>query len=301
MLVLGIDIGGSSIKAALLRSDAPPHHRPVWTATSERYAAPDLDALRAALTDLLIAVSTIAKDVPVRAGLCAPGLFDPATRTITRAVNMPSLVGVNLDALLAAALPSGVEIHGEPLICTDALAAATDFYLYHPPAQGADPDRLLAISLGTGVGAAVLDDGVPLIVSGNSPGHFGQLDVSVLDPHIPVPIGPDGGKGGLEAYIGLPALAARRGDVKRWLAGLTGDEVELRALARAVRIGHAIYRPTRVALLGGLGLALRPALDTLRGLVDHHLTSVARPDWELLCADHPYHAAAGAARLATLA
>lgn len=304
MIALGIDIGGTSIKAAVVRADAPPHHRPVWTAQSRAYATPGIDELTRHLTDLLIAVSTIAKDQPLRAGLCAPGLFDPATRTITRAVNMACLVGVDLDALLAACLPSGVEIQDPPLIVSDALAAATDFYLHHPThpqaLQRREPDRLLAISLGTGVGAAVLDDGQPLRVSGNSPGHFGQMDVSVYDAHVAVPFGPDGGRGGLEGYIGLPALRARRGDLEAWFGGLRGDEVEIRALARAVRVGHAIYRPHRVALLGGVGLALRPVLDTLRDLVARDLTSVARTNWQLLCADHPHHAAAGAARLAAI-
>ncbi len=57
------------------------------------------------------------------------------------------------------------------------------------------------ISLGSGVGMSVLDDGVPLAVDENSPGHLGQINVS-LDSNPP--IGPDGGAGGLEAYIGAP-------------------------------------------------------------------------------------------------
>jgi hypothetical protein len=57
------------------------------------------------------------------------------------------------------------------------------------------------------VGASVLDEGGKFLhVSGESPGHFGQLDVSLeTDP----PIGPDGGAGSLEAYIGTAALIAR--------------------------------------------------------------------------------------------
>src|SRR5258708_31988407 len=66
--------------------------------------------------------------------------------------------------------------------------------------------RLLCLALGTGVGACVIDEGTFLHVSGESPGHFGQLDVSLEDP---APIGPDGGAGSLEAYIGAAALAAR--------------------------------------------------------------------------------------------
>ena len=52
---------------------------------------------------------------------------------------------------------------------------------------------------GTGVGASVVDgNGQFLHVSGETPGHFGQLDVSL---ETNAPIGPDGGKGSLEALV----------------------------------------------------------------------------------------------------
>jgi len=60
---------------------------------------------------------------------------------------------------------------------------------------------------GGGVGGWGVDGGGKFLhVSGESPGHFGQLDVS-LDGEAPV--GPDGGAGSLEAYIGTAALIAR--------------------------------------------------------------------------------------------
>jgi hypothetical protein len=71
----------------------------------------------------------------------------------------------------------------------------------------------------------------------------------------------------------------------------------MRALARAVRIGHAIYRPHHVCLAGGIGVALTPALPGLRARIDQHLTNIARHGWTLSCGDHAFHAALGAARL----
>jgi len=264
----------------------------LWSGTSARYSRPSRQDLSAALRALL-ASSPLARDVPsARVGLCVPGIIDEASGKITHSTNVPSLIDAQLDLLIRSALPVGFEMQHGPSVFSDAHAAAFDFAVT-TQVQG----RLLAISLGTGIGAAALDDGHLVILTGRSSGHFGQLDVTV--PGIePAPIGPDGGRGGLEAYLGAPALAARHGDIARWLASLRGDEPELAALARAIRIGHAIYRPQHIALLGGIGTRLSPILESLRDAVASSLTSLARLGWTLSCGRSDHHAACGAARLA---
>jgi predicted NBD/HSP70 family sugar kinase len=133
------------------------------------------------------------------------------------------------------------------------------------------------------------------------------MDVS-LDDHAP--IGPDAGRGSLEAYLGLPALRARFTPPNRpppddaalahALASMTERDEPLRALARAIRILHALLRPDHVRLLGGVGILLEPTLPTLRTLVERDLTRVAKPVWSLSCADDRYLAAVGAAMGAAL-
>lgn len=286
MNALGVDIGGSAMKFAMLEGE-----QMVWSAASQRYHRPDAAELRRVLAAALSGVPT--RPGPLAIGVCAPGLYDAGSGAITRSVNMPALVGIPLEGLIREALPAPCR-GSSTLTCitSDAHAAGHDFARVHRVRQ-----RLLAISLGTGVGAIVLDDGVPLRVSGASSGHFGQLDVSVtgIDP---VPVGPDGGRGSLEGYIGAPALRARHGDPLRWLESLRGDEPELQALARAIRIGHAIYRPHVVALLGGLGIRLGHQLSAIDRLVRDGLTSLAVADWRIAVGDSDHHAARGAADLA---
>ncbi|MBV9490447.1 MAG: MFS transporter, partial [Verrucomicrobia bacterium] len=114
------------------------------------------------------------------------------------------------------------------------------------------------LALGTGVGAAVLDDGVPLRVDGDSPGHLGQIDVSLDDR---APIGPDGGAGSLEGYLGVPAirreLHATFSQVELIIAGY--------GLSYAVwlitggRLGD-IFGRRRTFILGMAGFTLTSAL-----------------------------------------
>lgn len=279
MTSLGIDIGGTSVKAAMLRDG-----RVISRGQSAAYAKPDteqiIDAIRQASAGFDLA--------PGAAGICCPGLLDRAARTIRLAVNVPGLVGVRLDELLQRALGDSL-----PAATMISDAAATAFDLY---ATQKLVGRFLCLTLGTGVGAAVIDEGGFLHVSGETPGHFGQIDVS-LDEHPPV--GPDGGAGSLEAYIGAAALLERYGEnaVDRLLA----EDAPIRALVRAIRIGHALYRPEHVALAGGIGIRLARLLPRIKVAVDKQLTKVAKSHWTLLAGASDFHAACGAARYAAKA
>lgn len=282
MLSLGIDIGGKSVKVA-----AQQEGQVLWNGQSPFYSRPNtaelLQAVRSAIGGRLAGRS------PQRVGLCVPGLLDRDRRMITLSVNVPGLMNIVLDELVNEAL--GVQIGHPVAILNDAVASAHDLYRRRGIAG-----RLLVIALGTGVGAAVLDDGVPLHVEGASPGHVGQFDVAIAGEDV---LGPDGGAGGLEGYIGAAALARRYGeDVSAALARFTGDEPAICALARAVRICHAIYRPHHIVLSGGIGTRLRHVLPVLRRRVGDRLTSIAREGWSLTCGDDDHHAARGAALIA---
>lgn len=276
--IVGLDVGGTSAKAVLLENG-----REIWRGQSEPYHRPDAGSLIGALRRMF---ADRAADATL-AGICVPGILDEATRTITLAVNLPGVVGVPLDELVEHAIGHRA---GAVQIINDACAAAID------AARALNlHGRVAAISLGTGVGMAVLDDGRPLLVEAQSPGHVGQIDVSLDDN---APIGPDGGRGSLEAYIGVPALTRDFGSAGAFLTAAAPNATPLQALARAIRIIHAIYRPDHVVLLGGIGIRLAPRLADLKQQIDHHLTSVARPDWQLHAGQHDYHAALGAATLA---
>lgn len=277
---LGIDIGGRSVKAA-----ACSNGRTLWTGQSEFYERPTTDELRAAIRQ---AVGGRASRLDA-VGLCAPGLLDARSRTITLAVNVPGLMGISLDRLVPDAL--NLATNRPATICNDAQAAAFDIWQSRQ-IEG----RLLVLTLGTGVGIAVMDDGRPLGVDGESPGNFGQIDVSIAGHDV---VGPDGGAGGLEGYLGAAALAATYGpDVSTAMAKWKGDEPAMLALVRAIRIAHAMYRPDHICLCGGIGIRLKRLIPTLRKKIELKLTSLAKDGWTLTSGEDDFHAARGAAKLA---
>jgi predicted NBD/HSP70 family sugar kinase len=278
MNALGIDIGGTSVKLAAVRDGET-----LWTGQSPFYTRPTtqqlIDAIRAA-ADGRVGQMDIA-------GLCVPGLYDRPRRMITLSVNVPGLMNVKLDDIVQAALGSGV---GRIEIINDAVATATDVIV----TRGLS-GRVVSLALGTGTGMGVIDDGVPLFIEGASPGHIGQVDVSIEGEPV---IGPDGGAGSLEGYIGIPALVKRYGSTEAFIERATVNDAPIKALVRAIRIIHAIYRPHHVLIVGGIGIRLARLIDQIKQAVDTNLTSVARKDWTLAAGSDDFHAARGAARLA---
>jgi glucokinase len=282
MLALGIDVGGTSVKAAALRDG-----RVVGTGRSGDYEKPDKPTLVAAMTAAVGDALGKESDVDV-AGICVPGLLDESGRRVRLSVNAPGLNGLPLDDLVAHSI--GIALNRPVVVLNDALAAAHDVFVTHRP-----KGRLLVLALGTGVGAAVLDDGVPLRVEGPTPGHLGQIDVSIDGAPV---VGPDGGAGGLEGYIGAPALAARFGSAASAASKMSIADAPILGLVRAIRIAHAIYRPAQVVLVGGVGIRLRHLAAEIDAAIRCKLTNVARSDWALWIGDDDFHAARGAARLA---
>jgi predicted NBD/HSP70 family sugar kinase len=241
--------------------------------------------------DLIEAVRSAVAGAPPdagRVGLCVPGVLGDDRLTVRQSVNVPALNELRLDDLVASALGRRPE---SLTVLTDANATAIDLYA----ARGLS-GRLFVLAIGAGVGAAVVDEGRPLSVDGDSPGHFGQIDVSIEDHPV---VGPDHGAGGLEGYVSAAALARRYGqEHSAWATRMRPNDPPMLALARAVRIAHALYRPHHVILAGGIGIRLGPLVPELRSRVEDRLTNIARPGWTLSTGDSDFHAAAGAAKVA---
>ena len=281
MASLGIDVGGSSVKLALVDENG----RALWQTQSETYTKPTREQLAAVIRKAIAGRF----DAGGAVGICVPGTRDIVKRTVIQAVNLPALQGLPLDDLVADAV--GIT-HSRIEIMTDANATGIDVYLTNN-LKG----RLCSIALGTGIGLGVIDaGGVVLFVDGESSGHIGQIDVSIEGAPV---IGPDSGAGSLEGYLGAPAIAKRYGaDMPKNLANLRPTDPPVLALARAIRICHAIYCPHHFALTGGIGIRMKHLLPMIREVVEKDLSSIARPGWTLTCGTDEFHAAKGAAKFA---
>jgi predicted NBD/HSP70 family sugar kinase len=273
---LGIDIGGTSTKAALHTGDPAS----ATTAQSAPYTDPTPATIRDAITTCL---DQLNPNAITTLGLCLPGRLSSDQSTIERALNLPTLEGTRIADLLPA-FPN-------PSITPDTIAHALGVHATHP-----EPGRLFCLCIGTGVGAAVLDNGRPLRVTGQAIGHFGQIDIGPIPPH-PDATSPDGAINTLEAHLGGRALLNRLNsppdEAEAAIRDLPSDDPARIALARALRTALALYRPNTLALAGGVAKALAANHD-LQAHVIQGLTAVIPPTWRLNIAPDTFTAARGA-------
>jgi len=274
MATVGVDIGGSSIKAVRLNGTR--------TVSKAEHRARNHSDLSSAIQTATQSIGLTPADT---LGLCLPGITDQANGNMLRCHNLPFLVGANPKRIIQAATGCRVS-----LLMTD--AAAWGLGIWH---NESIEGRLLVLAIGTGIGAALAEGGKLITLDGITPGHIGMLDVSMDKPNPPTAA--DGSPGVLEAYIGGRAFRDRfgPGDLTQAVQSLSPDDESILALIRALRICHAIYKPNAIRLAGGIGTMLRPHLQTIDRQVRDRLTSVAIPDWTLECIDDAYLAAQGVA------
>jgi glucokinase len=258
--IVGVDIGGTKIAAALLRAGLPgagsgtlpPEETPRLEA---RFVTPtDASSPEACLASILACVDRLADGREVEAvGVGVASMVDFVAGRVVDSVNLP-LADVPLRDLLAERL--GVPV----VIDNDANAAALGEAIY---GAGRGSDEMIMLTLGTGVGGGIVCGGRLYRGASGAAAELGHIIVDVNGPPCPANC-PN--HGCLEAFVAGPAMgrAAREYALGHPRSGL----------GRALAAGEGVDGPllTRLALaddpgaaevLAGIGELLRAGLVTL--------------------------------------
>ncbi len=190
MIALGIDIGGTRIKAGLVDRTGN---------VLGSYSMPtpgDLAGMRRELPSLLQRLGDQLARVE-GVGICCRGIIHPETTEVERLPGAAHfLEGFRLSSLLGDGLPARVSVRGD----NDARAALAGEVAFGA-ARGYS--NALMLTLGTGVGGAVLAQGQILRGARGVAGHFGHL---TMDPDGPLCL--CGNRGCLETYFSARAMEA---------------------------------------------------------------------------------------------
>ncbi len=166
-LAMAIDIGGGSVKLAL--ADAAANE----LATGTVEGVPDLgrDALLAAIGSSAIGLAATARQRGRLAGVAigVPGHLS-ADRRASLNSNVPALDGIDLAGHFGALLGCAVRLEN------DANLAALGEWSFGPRAAAS---RFMMVTLGTGIGVALIESGRPVGVVGGTLGDSGHV---IVDP-----------------------------------------------------------------------------------------------------------------------
>ena len=295
--VIGIDLGGTAIKLGRFSEDGTCHQS--LTVPTPQPATPE--AVLATMTDAILQLQTPpflkggqGGDQIRAIGIGTPGPVDAIGRIARVAINLKNWHNVPLADWLEAktGLPT--------ILANDANCAGLgEAWL----GAGKNFKNLILLTLGTGVGGAVIIDGK--LFSGHQ-GAAGELGLIAINPD-----GPEcnsGNRGSLEQYVSVQAIRRETGLEPLELANLakSGDAKALEYwenYGRYLGIGLAsiiyILTPEAIIIGGGISAAAEFFLPTVRAEIERRVLPSSREDLQLLVAQLGNQAGmVGAAKLA---
>lgn len=271
-VLLGIDLGGTQIKAARFSSVGEWESKSLASSHGNENPEEIFEALYSTASDL------IENSQLAGVGVGVAGVFDPQSGKIVNSPNMPTLNGFDLRGRMRSAF-GDIPIH----MMNDANAAALGEF--HAGA-GAGAGSMFLLTLGTGVGGGFVIGGEIWEGAASVAGEVGHMCIQAGGPLCNC-----GAKGCLEAYVSSWSLIRDANTIARKkpgsaIAGLPsltpedlaalaaqGDEDATALWENAgtmLGVGIAnlmnLLNPERIVLVGGLakagGLLLKPAEKT---------------------------------------
>ncbi|MEG3850242.1 ROK family protein [Microcoleus sp. herbarium19] len=287
--VIGIDLGGTAIKLGRFSEDGICHQS--LTVPTPKPATPE--AVLAAVADAILQLNPTENAVR-SIGIGTPGPADAAGRIARVAINLQNWHNVPLADWLEAktGLPT--------ILANDAdCAGLGESWL----GAGKHFKNLILLTLGTGVGGAVILDGKLFTGHLGTAGELGLISIN--------PDGPEcnsGNRGSLEQYVSVQAIRRETGLEPLELANLakSGDTKALefwQNYGRYLGIGLAsiiyILTPEAIIIGGGISAGAEFFFPAVLAEIERRVLPTSRENLQLLVAELGNQAGmVGAAKLA---
>lgn len=235
-----IDLGGTNFKLALVDRDYSVRAKKVIGTDMGGSRKQFLDALTGGVEAIMREAGLTRKSVK-GVGIGVPGPVNAATGFVHLLPNIPGIRNINLKQLLSRRLGIAVYVDNDAkLMCVAESAAGA--------AHGFS--NVLCVTLGTGVGGALILNGRLYRGNDNAAGEFGHTP---LNEHGPVC--PCGGRACLERYIGNASIFKEARSHYPAIESL--EELTARARkgdAQAVALWDSVGTRLGIALAGAVNL-----------------------------------------------
>lgn len=286
--VIGIDLGGSAIKLGRFRQDGT-------CLDSLSIPTPQPSTPEAVIAAMAAAIATLDPDQEAQAiGVGTPGPADAAGRIALVAINLAGWQNVPLADWLEQQAGRSV------IVANDANCAGLgEAWL----GAGRSYQNLIMLTLGTGVGGAIVLNGQLFV---GHRGAAGELGLITLNPDGP-PCN-SGNRGSLEQYCSIQAIRRQTGLDPAELSAKAqaGDESAIafwQQYGRYLGVGLAslvyVLTPEAIILGGGISAAAELFLPTAIAELEIRVLPSSRADLAVLVAELGNRAGmVGAAQLA---
>ncbi|NJM69810.1 MAG: ROK family protein [Scytonema sp. RU_4_4] len=286
--VIGIDLGGTAIKLGRVATDGTCLQS--LTIATPQPAAPEVVML--AMVDAIAQLDNQGHTIAI--GVGTPGPADAAGRIAKLAINLPGWYDVPLADWLEAKT-------GKPtIIANDANCAGLgEAWL----GVGRRFQNFILLTLGTGVGGAIILDGKLFV------GHLGaagELGLITFNPDGPMCN--SGNQGSLEQYLSVTAIRRRTGKEPTELSALAkAGDVEVLTFWQeygerlGIGLTSLIYvlTPEAVVIGGGVSASAEFFIPSVKAEIEHRVLPTSRLGLQILPAQLGNFAGiAGAAKLA---
>lgn len=286
--VIGIDLGGTAIKLGRFTADGN-------CKLSVSVPTPQPATPAAVVEAIVNAIPVIDPQGDSKAiGIGTPGPVDATGRIAVVAINLANWHDVPLANLLEA------KLNLPTVLANDANCAGLGEYWL---GAGKQFQNLILITLGTGVGGAIILDGK--LFTGHR-GAAGELGLITLNPDGPKCN--SGNQGSLEQYASVPAIRRRTGLEPAILGELaiSGDEKALKfwlEYGKDLGAGLAsliyVLTPEAIAIGGGVCASFEFFYPAMRSEIERRVLPSSRAGLQILQAQLGNSAGmVGAAKLA---
>ena len=185
--LIGVDIGGTNIKLALVGKNARLKDRRIFSTTGFKGRSTLLYGIESQIEDLILGQGLKKREI-MGVGIGVPGAVDIRTGTVHYLTNIPGWREVPLGKILRKRLSIPVFIDND----VNVMALGEVYF-----GSGKGAVNMLCITLGTGVGGGLILDGKLYRGSSYTAGEFGHIPINIDGPRCKC-----GSRACVEAYAG---------------------------------------------------------------------------------------------------
>lgn len=245
---IGIDVGGTNVKIALVDSDGKIGYSNTIPTRAEMGYEYTINNMKQAIRDLMTETKLSAKDIE-GIGFGLPGQVDFKSGIVRLITNIPGWVEIPLAKMIED------EFHIPTRIDNDVRCAALGELNF---GAGKGCENLICITVGTGIGSGLIINGKLVRGASNAAGEIGHIKLQMHDG----PICGCGDTGCLEAFASGPSIVAMAeeyimgGKSTKYREMANGGAITPFIVAEAAKAGDPVARRifTRMGEYIGIGM-----------------------------------------------